>query len=480
MMIAKSTSKQGILGSLSASSKSASQSRYLAPILGIVAVAAIGGCTFQSYAPKPITPSRMAIAFENRSLDDPKFATFLAAQTGQTSKLPIATWDLPTLTYAAHYFHPDLNIARAEWQLAQAKAQTAKQKPLPTINGGIARSNRANGDINPFAYSFGIDLPIVTHGKNEIKIAGFAHLSNIAKLKIAQTAWQLRQQVASTFINLQDNALQIEIAKKEIALNQAISNMLTKRLQYGEASSLEISAATRQLQLSEADLQKLTQQALSLKAALAKNVGVPLSAVQTLQFDFDGLAAKDIDDALILDAKTTQQDALLNRLDIRIGLEEYAIAENQLKLAIAKQYPDVSISPGVGYEFGDHVWSLGFSSLLTLLQKNKAGIAEAKAFRRLSVAKFEQLQTNVMAEASIARAQYIQANQQRQSRQLVLNQTKEAYAKVASQFDAGIIDRLNLTLAKTPILTAEKNLIASVKQLNLAKLNVENSLQKPL
>ncbi len=465
MMIAQSITKRS--------------TRYSTCLLGLLTVVLIEGCTFQSYSPKPIDPGTMAEAFEQRSLDDPQFAAFLSAQSGQTVNLPIDAWDLATLTYTSHYFHPDLNIARAKWNLAQTKTLASKQKALPTLNGSIARSNRANGDINPFAYGFGIDLPIITHGKQQINIDGFEHLSSIAKLNIAQTAWQLRQQVASTLIAFQDNALQLEVAKSDIALNEAIVNMLHKRLQYGEASSLEVSSAKHKLQLSEAQLQSLSQKAAPLKAQLANNLGLPLTAVQTMQLSFGGLATSHTEYSAF-DARASQRSALLNRLDVRVGLAEYAIAENALKLVIAKQYPDISISPGIGYEFGDTVWSLGFSGLLTLINKNKAGIAEAEAARALSAAQFEQLQANVIAETNIAHAQYVEATHQLQAHKLQLNQTNAAFDKVSRQFDAGVIDRLTLTLAKIDALSAEKRLISSIKQVNLAKLNLENSLQKPL
>ena len=56
-------------------------------------------------------------------------------------------------------------------------------------------------------------------------------------------------------------------------------------------------------------------------------------------------------------AAALQTTALLNRLDIRIALEKYAAAESKLKLELAKQYPDLVISPGYAFEFGDNIWS---------------------------------------------------------------------------------------------------------------------------
>lgn len=446
--------------------------------LGIIIV--LSSCTFQQYNAQPIEQEATVSAIEKRTVDEPRFAEFLTLQMGKDITTPITAWDLPTLIHSAHYFHPDLNVARAQWKATQSSTLKAKQKPLVRVNGGIARSNRANGDINPFAYSFGIDLPIVTHDKQHIRIAEFDHLSNIAKLNVAQTAWLLRHAVTNTFIHLQDSKLQRAHQTKVIVLNQAIVDMLEKRLQYGEASGLEVSAAKRLLNASEAQLQSIIQHAFPLKATLAKNLGLPVSATQTMQFDFAHLLSTEHVTSPTLISQTTQKTALLNRLDVRTGLVQYAIAENKLKLEIAKQYPDITISPGLGYEFGDHVWSLGFSSLFTLLEKNKVGIAEAKQFRTVAVAKFEQIQTRAMAEASVANAQYAQAVQTVQVYQQKLAKEKENYQVTFRHFNAGILDRMDLTHAKMAILAAEKRLISAITQLNLAILNLENSLQTPL
>ena len=43
-------------------------------------------------------------------------------------------------------------------------------------------------------------------------------------------------------------------------------------------------------------------------------------------------------------SKNFQEKALLNRLDIRRSLAKYAAAESKIKLEVAKQTPDISLS----------------------------------------------------------------------------------------------------------------------------------------
>jgi len=447
---------------------------------GLLCCGFLTSCSFQTYSAKPIQIEKISKVIEEKSISDPSFIQFLASQEAPPI-IPIERWDLQSLVYCAHYFHPDLNIAREQSKLAQTEASMIKQKPIPTINGNFGRSDRANNDINPFSYVFSIDIPITTHQKQNIRIEEFDHLSTIAKLNIAKTAWQLRHHVALSFIELHNQALQLATLNKEVALNEKVVNLLKKRVEYGEASNLELSIARRDYRSSQAALNTATKNRAILLASMAQQLGLPMHELETLQFNFDSLISPS---SLISISSHNDQHiretALLNRLDIRIALEEYAIAENKLKLEIAKQYPDMVISPGYGFDFGDSIWTLGFSGLMTFIEKNKAGISFAKQFREVEVAKFERLQTNIISEVNQANLQYEMALQQLSAQQGLFNDEKQRFARITSQFQAGQIDRLTLTLANLALLMVEKQLLTATNEANLAKCNLENSLQKPL
>lgn len=433
------------------------------------------GCQFQAYQAKPIDTQKVSAAFEQRSITDAKFQDFLITQGYQRSELPLKNWDLKALTLCAHYFHPSLNVARAQWKAAQMAEKSAAEKPLPTINTNFSRSNQANQDINPFAYQFSIDIPIETHSKRQIQIEGFSHLSEVAKLEIAQTAWQLRQQIANTLNEMRWHEAQQTLLTNEIAHHQSIEAMLEKRKQHGLASSLELSHAKLQLQASKMSLDHLKTQKVALQSQLAEQLGLPIEAVKPLNLN---LAPSE--KVGLADTSTDQKTALLNRLDARIALEQYKVAENKLKLEIAKQYPDITISPGLAYEFGDTIWSLGFSGLMNLLKKNKVAIAEAEQLREVEAAKFEALQANIIGETNLANAQVaeMQALLQQKTQQHAL--LTQHFSKTKAQFDAGEIDRLALSYSKLTLLNSEKEMAQTHYQLEKANIQLENTLQSPL
>jgi outer membrane protein TolC len=369
-------------------------------------------------------------------------------------------------------------VARAQWRTAEVSELAAAERPVPTANTNIAHSNQANEDIKPFAFGLSIDIPIETANKRDIRIENARHLSEAAKLEIAQTAWQLRYQLAQTLYEYQFSQQQIKLLSEEELRRKEIVAIYQKRVDLGVASNVELSTAKLQLQTTSTELLSKQQSKLVLLSKLASNLGLPLAKVEAMNL------AASVPDKSIPQNQTIPNDlqasALLNRLDIRIALLRYAAAESKLKLEIAKQYPDITISPGYAYEFGDRIWSLGISGLLTLLNKNKLGIAEAMQLREVEAAQFEALQTKVISEANVAKAELIQARQVVENEQKSLLQQQQNTQRMQRRFAIGEIDRLELAFAKLENIAAERNIAAADFQLNNALNQLENTLQRPL
>jgi outer membrane protein TolC len=433
-------------------------------------------CSFQKYSPRPIDAVANAVKFESKDTSSAQFQQFLLNNGYTTDRLPINEWGLDDLTYCALFFHPSLDVSRAQWRAVQSAEAAAAAKTLPTLNGTIAHSDDSDPAKKPFAFGLSIDIPIETANKRNIRIENAQHLSQTAKLEIAQTAWKLRQNIAQTLTEYQFNQKQLTLLASEVARRQEIVAIYEKRLSLGAASNVELSTAKLQLQPILSEQNNKQQNKLVLLSTLAKNVGLPLAKVETMQLASDEgktLPPNNQDQQL-------QTAALLNRIDIRIALERYAVAETKLKLEIAKQYPNLIISPGYTYEFGDNLWSLGISSLLTLLNKNKLAITEATQLREVEATQFEALQTKVIAEIHIANSLVSQAQQVLLNQKLLLEQQQNYTKRTERKFAAGEIDRLESVFVKLENITAEKNVALAEFQLNTAINQLENALQQPI
>ncbi len=159
-----------------------------------IALVLMAGCaTFQ---PKPISPAQTASDFEARTLDNPGLKRFMEANLGhEISSWPPKTWDCTLLTLAAFYYHPDLDVARARWGVAEAGKITAGQSPNPSFGFLPRYSTNPPSGISPWYLAFNLDIPIETAGKRGYRIELAGYLAEAARLNIAGAAWQVRSRL---------------------------------------------------------------------------------------------------------------------------------------------------------------------------------------------------------------------------------------------------------------------------------------------
>ncbi len=412
----------------------------------------MSGCGFQEYIAKPLNTAEIAEKFAQRNVNDAQFHDYLIANGYAAEQWPIQQWGADELVYCALFFNPNLDVARAQWRSAEAAKMTAALRPIPNLKTTYGDSNNANDEIKPYTYALSIDLPLETANKRNIRIESAEHLSEAAKLRIAQSAWQLRTEVIKALYEYQYHQQLIELLNTEQSYRQQIVAMFQKRISVGESASTELSRANLLLQEITTQLNEKQRYQLVLQSRLASSLGMPLSRVAQMQLP-PVTEAK----SLAVDlSKDLQSQALLNRLDIRIALARYAAAEARVKLEIAKQYPDVILTPNYTYEFGNKIWALGLSGLMTFINKNKMPIAEAKQLREVEAAQFEALQNNVIAEVGTAQAKLEQSLQMLKNQEKLLAQQQDNTGRIERKFKAGEADRLELTYARLEALVAQK------------------------
>ncbi|MDG1820945.1 MAG: TolC family protein, partial [Methylophilaceae bacterium] len=127
------------------------------------------GCVSKTSV-KPIDSQASASKLFAKDPKSDAFNQYLIQHGYPKESLPLSTWDIDTLTLCALFYHTDLAVDKEQLALAELAIATAGTKPFSTINGTLARSNQANGDIRPWSYGLTIDIPLTTHNKREIRI----------------------------------------------------------------------------------------------------------------------------------------------------------------------------------------------------------------------------------------------------------------------------------------------------------------------
>lgn len=441
----------------------------------LVVMALLAGCaTFQ---PRPISPDRTATVFEARTLGNPDLKKFLTANLGhEVTPWPPKNWDFQMLTLAAFYYHPDLDVARAKWGIAEAGVVTAGARPNPTLDFVPERSANPDPGVPRWIFTPTFDLPIETAGKRGYRIDQAKHRSEAARLNIAATAWQVRSRLRARLIDFYAAGQAESLLVRQQAVQEELVKLLEQRLEFGEASQPDVTQARISLVQTQLALRDAQKQRAEARVQLADALGLSVRALDGIDLSFVFFDPATIN----LPSDEVRREALLNRPDILSVLAEYAASESALQLEIAKQYPDIHLGPGYSWDQGDNKWSLGISVTLPVLNQNQGPIAEAEARRKEAASRFTALQAQIVGETDRALAGYRAALQTLQTADGLVESHKEQQRSAQSMFDIGQADRLALRSADLELIAAELsrfNALAAVQQ-SLGLL--ENAVQRPL
>jgi len=84
----------------------------------------LSGCVH--YQSRPLSPAATATRLETRSLTNLALKPILQATLHKSfTAWPPESWDFDMLTAAAFYYHPNLEVARAQWGVARSGEITA-------------------------------------------------------------------------------------------------------------------------------------------------------------------------------------------------------------------------------------------------------------------------------------------------------------------------------------------------------------------
>ena len=448
--------------------------KYLSIIFGM---ALLAGCA--RFHPQPISPEQTAAQLEARRLDDAGLRKFLEQNLGHDlPDWPLKQWDLNSLTLAAFYFHPDLAVARAQWRLAEAGVKTAGARPNPSVTVTPAYDSQIPGNPSPWMVPVALDIPIETAGKRAKRIAEAQDVSRSAWWGLITTAWQIRSRVRASLLDCTIAGRRDALLGKQLSAQEKIVKLLQQRFDAGEVSRPEL--ATAQIALNKTRLEASDAQTTLAndRSQLAGALGVSLTALDetTLAFDFTARAPDDLTSA------KARRVALLGRSDIRGALADYAAAQDDLRLQIAKQYPDLHLGPGYAWNSGnagDNEWSLGLALELPILDQNQGPIAEAQARRELSAAQFIALQAKVIGEIERAVADYRVADAQLKTGEALLSAEQQQEQSVEAQQQAGAADHLDLLSAQLEFDTASLDHLDGQAKFQTALGALEDALQRP-
>jgi outer membrane protein, heavy metal efflux system len=433
------------------------------------ALALLGGCA--GYRPEPIAPAKTAAAFGARSLADPGLLAFLR-ENGRT---PPERWGLEDLTLAAFYYQPELAAAREQTAQARAAVQTAGERPNPTLNFTPGYDSGIAGAPSPWILPAGIDVPVELWGKRAARLAAARDLAEASRWDLAAGAWQARSRVRGALLELYAAKGSEALLAEQADAEGRSAALLEGQERAGEASDYEVTQARLAWDSGRLALGAGRQRESD---AVAAAIGVPAGAVEAARLSFAGLDQFPRNPA----PAEARRDALLGRADVRAALARYAASQEELKLAVRGQYPDLTLGPGYSWNSGsagDDEWDLGLGLQLPILNRNQGPIAEARAARKAAAANFLAVQAAAIGEVEGAVVAYRQARGEAEAAAAMAADLARRRRAIRAQQAAGEVDPLAAAGAEEEVAAGELSRLDAEVRAQQALGRLEDAVQSP-
>jgi outer membrane protein TolC len=440
----------------------------------IAALCLLSSCVH--FHPKPVAPVKTMEDFEVRRLDAPELKDFLF-QNKEIREWPPAVWDLKSLTLAAFYYHPDLDVARAQWGVARGGRITAGERINPVLNPLVGyNSTTPASEVTPWIPEVSLEITIETAGKRGIRISGARHLEVAARWNILSVAWEVRSRLRGALLEAYAAGEKEALFAEALKLQAEIVRLLEIQKDVGEVSVYDVTQARVALVTGRLAAIEAARAKEDATARLAAALGLPRKALDGVRISFDYFRRPDP----AIPAGEVRRHAVLNRSDILAALSEYAASQSALQLEIAKQYPDIRLGPNYQLDQTDSKWTIGLAFDLPILNRNKGPIAEAEARRQESAARFLALQSQVIGELDAAVEDCRAVLLKSQAADDLLANLARQEAAARARFEAGEISKLELLGVQLELNASAQARLEALVQAQEAVGRLENAAQSPL
>ena len=322
--------------------------------------------------PAPIDPVMSGRQLVQRSLESPEIVAALA-KMGLSSA---PGWNLDSLTIAAWSLRSDIAVAAADINTALAAERVAGLLPNPTLNFDESSFLTNNlGDPTVWVVATALNFTIETAGKREIRVDQARADTETRRWHLAELFWQARAELRRALVARSIATENVALAQDELMLRQSYLDFVETQIRLGAGVGPDRLTAQTNLLRAQAQLRTARGDLATAEAQIAAATGLAsenLPLGQLAQIPIESLSAP-----TEYDLGSLREMALVNRLTVRHALADYAVTEQALRLAVARQYPDVNLGPGYNFDRGDHAITVAVSAVVPLLHDERDAIAQA-------------------------------------------------------------------------------------------------------
>jgi len=298
-----------------------------------------------------------------------------------------------------------------------------------------------------------------------------------ARLELMEQAWNVRHELIAALSDWETARRRSVLLDRLAGAQTRFVELERRRITVGEDAPGDLIASEHALLEIEQERAQVTAAADAAQVAAAKALGLPPRALDGVPVTWPDWGEPPLlnEDEM----HGLREQALLSRTDVGMAIGDYAAAEAKLKLAVARQYPEYTLSPGFYWDHGTPKFPFDVSFALPF-NGNKGEIAEALAGRNLAGSRMLAVQANVYEDIAAAeRAEGIErASMAAAEHQLASARRQEQQAELGLRL--GATDSLEQIGAEIIATRAELEVVQFRAQLQASRNALEDSLHAPL
>ncbi len=404
------------------------------------------------YVPQPVDPAAHPAAYRARRLDD----TALVAWVGRFAEPPAAgRWTDRQLALAALRFRAELVRARAQWRTAVAAERTAGARPAPGAQAEVERAVAGNRDESPWVVSLAALATVELGGKRGARLQRARAWTTVAEGELRLTAWRIVQRTRAAAAALVSAEAGLGQARREAEAVREVQMLERGRYQEASLGTAELARTRAEVEAARAQVTAAAAAALVARAELAGALALPAAALETIAVTPVRSAGCTLLDFASVDSMAVL--SLTRRPELARALAEYAVAEADVRLEVARQRPDLELGPGFIFDQGIKRWTLGLALPGLLGFRNRAPIVEAEAARAAAGARVAESQDSLLAEVDAAAAGCRGAILERAAADSQVAVAAHAAELARAAYGRGETTRLEPALAALTFVRAERS-----------------------
>ena len=424
--------------------------RPLRIVAAVLVAPALACAHYQHYRPLGIEPQREAVRYRARRLDDSELVEYLNAHGARVTD---TGWTSRELALVALYYRADLSELRGELAAARAAEITAGARPAPSAGFSLEHAAKVDeGKSTPWSVSLTAGLTIELGGKRAARIARARASALGARLRLDATGWGISQHARMAALEVAAGTQSLADQRVEVEQLRTVAQLLRTRFAAGEISGAEVARADADLQSASVQLAQSARATAEARSALAQALAIAPAAIESLAVEPDTRSACTVLDAIGRDS--LEALALHSHDAVGVALADYAVAEADLRLAIAQQYPDITIGPGILWDEGVRHWVLSLATPQLPIQVT-GPVAEALARRAAQAARVVVVADSVLATVDASASACGNVIPEVAVADSLVGETRRTLDLAANAYQRGEVGRTDVALAQLALVRAQ-------------------------